>query len=1143
MARLAKHTLVLTTALAAALTGAAAFAQSAADIQVQQDGANTRILITYDETLADARPSAEVNIEHNSVLIASLSEPLEADVSELADEIGTLAARARLDPDGTALRIALNRATQSHVSASYNMVAIDLVPPGAPVPEPIVSPREIREREAAAEAAELAAAGPAAPPPADPVPVTWRTGQSTEYTRLQFDWQEPVEFDLTQTDDQVEVRFSKPAEIDLRRMSGAPPRHLQAVEDERIGDEWFLRLDLADDVRARAWSEGNRVVIDLLDPDVANAQQMMQELAGLAEAAAALQAENEALSPPAEPDVQLAENRGSETPAEPAPRAPEFPAAEVQVAENTAVETGVAEPDAQADAPREMPVDGIIDVSASEANGDLRAEFNWPVPVGAAVFRRGEAIWIVFDREADLDLEELGFSQRGHVQSFRAVRGPGYSAARIVAPETTQAEARQSGDRWTIVFSERIESPPRPILVRRDAPFGRPGRIVMDLTGANAVRWMEDPVVGDRIAAITSSGPIQGLVSRRDFIGGALFASSHGGAVELRSDDLLVEITGSGVMIGRPDGLDLTPSSNGNRSAAVSSMAHLSSPAYVDFDGWAGERRFNQEWPERQRRAARNDGPDDRIALARFLVAHELGAEALGMLETAVDMEPQLATDAHVRALRGVASYQIGRIDEAEDYLADSALVRDPAASLWRAMVAIEQERWIDARRFFDGGADLIYNYPPRWRARFYAAHARAAVELNDFGAAHNFLRLVDQEEPDDRTRLDAFYVGARLAEAEGNLDEAIRRLENLASSGTPPMEARAIYDLARLRLEAGRINRLEAIEELENLRFRWRGDTIELDTVRTLGELYVSAGAFSQGLQTMATAQSRFPETEAGRRIGDEMDRIFNRLFLEGEADRMNPIESVALFYQYQHLAPIGADGDRMIRRLADRLIAFDLLDPAAELLQHQVDYRLREPLARASVATDLAIVYLMDRQFEAALRTIRGTSIQGLPEEMVEDRYLLMARAQVELGMYGAALDNIGRNDSPIADRLRADISWEEQNWPQAGRRLESLLGNRYRREDPLTPSEQTDLVRAAIAYSLAGDRQSSLRLGDRYGEAMARTNQAAAFEVLTDSNTPAGTVRLSDLSAEIAGIDTLDAFMEPFRERFNNASSGPS
>ena len=82
----------------------------------------------------------------------------------------------------------------------------------------------------------------------------------------------------------------------------------------------------------------------------------------------------------------------------------------------------------------------------------------------------------------------------------------------------------------------------------------------------------------------------------------------------------------------------------------------------------------------------------------------------------------------------------------------------------------------------------------------------------------------------------------------------------------------------------------------------------------------------------------------------------------------------------------------------------------------------------------------------------------------------------------------------------------------------------------------------MRAAIAYSLSGDRGAAGRLGRRYGEAMAITEGAAAFEVLTDDDTPPGNVRFSDLAARIARIDTLDAFMEPFRARFNNGG-GPA
>ena len=59
------------------------------------------------------------------------------------------------------------------------------------------------------------------------------------------------------------------------------------------------------------------------------------------------------------------------------------------------------------------------------------------------------------------------------------------------------------------------------------------------------------------------------------------------------------------------------------------------------------------------------------------------------------------------------------------------------------------------------------------------------------------------------------------------------------------------------------------------------------------------------------------------------------------------------------------------MIRRLADRLVAVDLLDQAAELLQHQVDHRL-QGAARAQVATRLAVIYLMNRKADRALATL---------------------------------------------------------------------------------------------------------------------------------------------------------------------------
>ena len=88
-----------------------------------------------------------------------------------------------------------------------------------------------------------------------------------------------------------------------------------------------------------------------------------------------------------------------------------------------------------------------------------------------------------------------------------------------------------------------------------------------------------------------------------------------------------------------------------------------------------------------------------------------------------------------------------------------------------------------------------------------------------------------------------------------------------------------------------------------------------------------------------------------------------------------MPPIDALSLFYDFRDLTPVGRRGDEMIRKLADRLVSVDLLDQAAELLQHQVDNRL-QGAARAQVAVRLAVIYLMGRKPDRAIQALRTSS-----------------------------------------------------------------------------------------------------------------------------------------------------------------------
>src|SRR5439155_21039238 len=158
---------------------------------------------------------------------------------------------------------------------------------------------------------------------------------------------------------------------------------------------------------------------------------------------------------------------------------------------------------------------------------------------------------------------------------------------------------------------------------------------------------------------------------------------------------------------------------------------------------------------------------------------------------------------------------------------------------------------------------------------------------------------------------------------------------------------------------------------------------------------------------------------------IQDEAVTTFDGLFLAGKGDAMPAIDALSLFYDFRELTPIGRRGDEMIRRLTDRLVSVDLLDQAAELLQHQIDHRL-QGAARAQVATRLAVVYLMNRKPDRALATLQSTRITDLSNDLRDQRLLLEARALSNLGRHDVALELITNISSREAVRLRSDVLW---------------------------------------------------------------------------------------------------------------------
>ena len=113
---------------------------------------------------------------------------------------------------------------------------------------------------------------------------------------------------------------------------------------------------------------------------------------------------------------------------------------------------------------------------------------------------------------------------------------------------------------------------------------------------------------------------------------------------------------------------------------------------------------------------------------------------------------------------------------------------------------------------------------------------------------------------------IEARLYAAQLLAKQGHLNEALARMRNLEQTDYAPIAARATYVRVDTQLQAKRIKPKEAIETLEKLRYRWRGDDLELKTLRKLGNLYFAENDWRNGLNMLRMASLNFPGAELGR-------------------------------------------------------------------------------------------------------------------------------------------------------------------------------------------------------------------------------------------------------------------------------------
>ena len=931
-----------------------------------------------------------------SILVIRFKRPVDIPVEKLSDAAPEYVGSARRDPDGAAIRLSLARKVTINTMSAGERVFVDLLPDtwsGPPPSLPLEVVRELAERARAAERAlrQQRAVVEAKKRP----PIRVRASVQPTFVRFVFEMPDGVGVSSVLNDRKLSLVFNAALIFDLADAKIAAPPNVASINQKVDGDSTAVEVALIGDVDVHSFREDKNYIIDVSFqqaekpsalPLASNAADAQAPAAAVA--AAPAPSDKPAAEPPASrhsgqiappTSETIAKEAHIEIKPEQAPQispAPETAKPARAAQEKPAAAAEMPAPAAPMPAPVGMPKkmtsaasepvpetgagDSGVAVEARRDSDGLRLMFSFAGTTPAALFRRADAVWLVFDSTKPIDIEPVrnkGGALIADVNRLPLEKGQAIRI-RLNRPQMPSLTGEERAGRaiWTVTFADTMQAAPQPLMAIRNITDPALANVTVPLSHPGLMHRLVDPDAGDTLLVVTAPSPVRGFIKRQDFVEFSLLESVHGVAIRPNSDDVTAEIAPDKIIVGRPGGLTLS-------SADVAAER---APAAVRpiFDIAEWHKNQQEDFSARQNElvaASAAAEPDQRtqprLDLARFYMARGMYAEARGVTDLALaDSKPGLE-DPIALMVHSVASILIGRPGQGLKDLANPAIGTNYDSQMWQALACARQEKWPEAREKLKNVEFAITSLPIELQRIVITQAMRASIEVKDYSGAakrNNDLDVVGIP-PELKPALSV--LRGRLAEALGHDKDALDDYKFAVDSSDRASAAEAkLYEIA-LKQKRDEIGQPNALRELETLSVTWRGDGIEARTLQMMARIYSDSGRYNESLAAVRTATKLQPNSEASRQAQDAAAALFVQLFLGPKGDDLPPVDALGMFYEYRELTPIGRRGDEMIRRLADRLVAVDLLDQASELLQYQVDKRL-EGAARAQVAARLAMV-----------------------------------------------------------------------------------------------------------------------------------------------------------------------------------------
>jgi hypothetical protein len=339
------------------------------------------------------------------------------------------------------------------------------------------------------------------------------------------------------------------------------------------------------------------------------------------------------------------------------------------------------------------------------------------------------------------------------------------------------------------------------------------------------------------VVTVAESG--HGMARAHQFSDFRLLSSVQGVAVVPYADGLKVEPQAQQIVISAASGLRLA-TAKARRRVLASSTEKSAAERMFDFNTWRHSEAGTYAQAEQQLLGKIESAVPDtrnaaRLDLARFNFAHGMGARARGILQL-IEAESEDTTQlATFKALRGAVNYVLGDFEKARQDLLDRDLDSEPEIVLWRSALAAEDGHYAEAASGLQKSDRFVQTYPDKLRKRFAFLGAETALANKDALGGEFWLEIAQGAHLSSFDQEYEQVLRAIITAQDGEIDTALKMYDAAIKKGDRRSRARAVLEKTELLLAEGEISPEQAIEDLDRLRYVWRGDGIEFSILRRL--------------------------------------------------------------------------------------------------------------------------------------------------------------------------------------------------------------------------------------------------------------------------------------------------------------------